>query len=51
MELSNDNVIHIKNGHVENEEYNEHPKAIEEIEWWYESIYSINLSKYQKQSF
>ncbi len=28
-----DHVIHIKNGHVENEEYNEHPKAIEEIEW------------------
>lgn len=28
-----DHVIHIKNGHVESEEYNEHPKAIEEIEW------------------
>lgn len=28
-----DHVIHIKNGKVDKEEYNEHPKPIEEIEW------------------
>lgn len=28
-----DHVIHIKNGRVESEEYNENPKAIEDIEW------------------
>ncbi len=28
-----DHVIHIKNGKVDKEEYNEHPKPVEEIEW------------------
>lgn len=28
-----DHVIHIKNGRAESEEYNENPKAIEDIEW------------------
>ena len=28
-----DQVIHLKNGKVEKQEYNEHPESIENIEW------------------